>query len=72
MLESEASPSSWGLKPKRESIWEGDWAKETLGIPFGGSWDPDGLRGPGLKGSPEYGAPYICRVEFQALAGAGQ
>lgn len=47
---------------------EGDWAKGALGIPFGGSWDPenpDDPRGPDLKGSPEQGVPYqICRVEF--------
>lgn len=64
---NQTSPS-WGLRTEREHLREGDWTTGTLGIPFGGSWDPDGLRGSDLKGIPEYGVPYICTVEFQALS----
>lgn len=51
MLESEAShgDSSW----KERAPEGGGWAQGTLGIPSGGSWDPedpDDSRGPVLKG----------------------
>lgn len=61
---------------KKVHVRKEGWDKGTLGISFGGSWDPedsDYPRGPGLKGSPEVWVSYqICRVEFQALPEAGQ